>query len=256
MSKEKRTLSIGEVVEKTGLSERALRHYEAEGLLAPARTEAGRRVYQAGDMLALARVTLLKKAGFTVAQMRSLMNGKGPDAASLVAAQIDILKAQRAQLDTAVKILSAVQRRLGDGEEIDVETLCELIRTGERTMEHEQWKKVLDRYYTPEEQERWRKVKESAFKGFDQAAYNKAWKDLSDRIEKALPMDPASEKAQAFVKEWNKLLEPFMKVATPEMKAGAKGFWSRIDEWEGEVKSPISSKVAKFMGEAMKARGV
>ena len=86
--------------------------------------------------------------------------------------------------------------------------------------------------------------------GFDQAAYTKAWEDLNARIEAALPLDPASDKAQGFVAEWNTLIEPFMKMATPEMKKGAGNLWSRIDEWEGEVKSPISSKVFKFMQEA------
>ncbi|HXI87902.1 MAG TPA: TipAS antibiotic-recognition domain-containing protein, partial [Parvularculaceae bacterium] len=195
-----------------------------------------------------------KKAGFKVAQIRSLINGAAPDAPRLVAAQLDVLRLQRQQLDTAIKLLEHAQSSLDRGEEVDAATLCEIIRSGERAMQDEQWKKVIDRYYTPEEQAHWRKVKKEELGDFDQAAYTKAWADLAARIEAAMPLDPASDEAQGFLAEWSKLLEPFLKVATPEMKAGAKGMWSRIEEWEHEVDSPISSKVAKFMAQAAAAR--
>lgn len=252
-----RTLTIGEVAARTGLTERALRHYESQGLLRPRRTAAGRRAYASADLEALARISLLKKAGFTVAQIRTLMAG-ADDLRRLVEAQLEMLTLQRAQIDTALGLLRSVRERLDHGEAIDAETLCDVIRTGERTMQDEQWKKVLDRYYTPEEQAHWRKHKEetAAMEGFDQAAYTKAWEELNARIEAALPLDPSSDKAQGFVAEWNKLLEPFMKMATPEMMKGAGRIWSNIDEWEGEVKSPISSKVVKFIGEATKHKTV
>lgn len=252
MSRE-RTLTIGEVAARTGLTERALRHYENEGLLRPARSASGRRAYAAQDLEELARISLLKKAGFTVAQIRMLLNGGG-DLYRLVEAQLELLSLQQSQLATAVALLRSVRDRLVRGQAIDADTLCEVIRTGERTMQDQQWKKVLDRYYTPEEQEQWRKHKEKtvAMAGFDQAGYTKSWEDLNARIEAALPLDPASDQAQAFVAEWNNLLEPFIKMATPEMKTGAGRIWSNIEEWEGEVKSPISSKVVRFITEASK----
>ncbi|MFZ5618367.1 MAG: MerR family transcriptional regulator [Pseudomonadota bacterium] len=246
-------LTIGEVAARTGLTERALRHYENEGLLKPSRTAAGRRFYVARDLEALAQVSAFKRAGFTVAQIRSLIRGIA-ELSFLVDAQLSALKAQANEIETAVLLLSSVRERLGKGEALGAATLCELIRTGEKTMEEKQWKKVLDRYYTPEEQAHWREKKVDLAKaaGFDQAAYTKAWEDLSARIEAALPLDPASDKAQGFVEEWNKLLEPFMKIASPEMMKGAANMWSRIEEWEGDVKSPVSSKAAAFIREAMK----
>ena len=252
MTKEE-ALTIGEVAASTGLTERALRHYEAEGLFSPSRTAAGRRYYLARDLERLAQVTAFRRAGFTISQIRQMMGGKA-DLERLVEAQLEALTAQRGEIETAVALLSSVKTRLATGAAIDAATLCALIKTGEMTMEEMQWKKVLDRYYTPEEQEEWRAKKEEMAKagGFDQASYTKSWEDLSRRIEAALPIDPASEAAQRFVGEWNRLLEPFTKAASPEMMKGASAMWSRIEEWEGEVKSPISSKVAHFIREAMK----
>ena len=246
-------LTIGEVAARTGLTERALRHYEKEGLINPSRTAAGRRCYVARDLAALAEVTAFKRAGFTVAQIRTLMKGK-PDLEALVGAQLSALHDRQREIAAAVILLSEVKRRLDTGETLDAPTLCEIIRTGETTVEQHQWKNVLDRYYTPEQQAHWREKKEAMAKaaGLDQESYLNSWQDLSSRIEAALPLDPASEKAQAFVAEWNTLLEPFIKIASPEMMTGAKNMWSRIDEWEGDVKSPISSKVAAFIREAMR----
>ncbi|MFQ5563508.1 MAG: hypothetical protein ACE5FO_08050 [Parvularculaceae bacterium] len=119
-------------------------------------------------------------------------------------------------------------------------------------MQDEAWKKLIDKHYTKEEQEHWRKVKADALKGFDQAAYTKAWADLNDRIAAALPLDPASKAAQDFLAEWKALLKPFLDVADEKMKADAAKFWRRMDEWDGAVKSPISKEVWAFIAEAGK----
>jgi len=42
-------LDIAEVVRRTGLTARALRFYEARGLVQPLRTHAGRRLYGRGE---------------------------------------------------------------------------------------------------------------------------------------------------------------------------------------------------------------
>ena len=249
-------LTIGEVAARSGLTERALRHYEAEGLIKPARTAAGRRFYVARDLAALAQVTAFKRAGFTVAQIRLLMDGKA-DLARLVEAQLETLKAQAGAIETAVRLLSSVRETLRAGGAPSAATLLELIKTGEETMEHEQWKKVMDRYYSPEEQAEWRAKKEAmaAAGGFDPAGYEKAWADLSARIQSALPLDPGSDQARGFIAEWDKLLEPFMKVATSAMLEGANRLWANVEQWEGEAKSPIPGAVWKFMAEARKRNG-
>lgn len=40
-------LRIGEVAERTGLSEHMIRHYEARGLVKPVRSASGQRFYEA-----------------------------------------------------------------------------------------------------------------------------------------------------------------------------------------------------------------
>jgi len=239
--------SIGEMARRTGLSIRALRHYEDEGLLRPARSGAGRRVYAVEDVLALTRITLLKRAGFSIAQIRALLAKGAPDAAALVDAQAEALTVQLERLAASLDVLEHVRRRLKSGQPADAKTLCQLIKSGQTAMEIDDWKKIYDRYYTPEEQREWAAAKKNMDAEFDYEAYNQAWADVAARIEKALPLDPASAKAQEFLAEWTKLLEPLAKIATPEMMEGASRFWRNIDDWHGEVEQPVSPRVVKFI---------
>ena len=89
---------------------------------------------------------------------------------------------------------------------------------------------------------------------FDNDAHNARWKDLSDRIKAALPLDPASPRAQAFLDEWDEMIRPFLAVASPEMLEGVKTFHDKIEEWDGQVDSPFDAEVYRFHIAAHEAR--
>ena len=121
-------------------------------------------------------------------------------------------------------------------------------------MEQENWKKVADRYFSPEEQARWAERMPGGPADFDSDAYNRQWAELGTRIAAALPLDPAGVEAQAFYDEWQALLAPFKAVATPEMMAGAANLYNRMDEWQGDQQPPFSMEVWRFIQEVGKAR--
>jgi MerR family redox-sensitive transcriptional activator SoxR len=66
-------LSIGRVAKRAGLRPSALRYYESAGLIQPPRRVAGRRVYDESVFESIALVRLAQDAGFTVAEVRSLL---------------------------------------------------------------------------------------------------------------------------------------------------------------------------------------
>ncbi|TMJ20063.1 MAG: MerR family transcriptional regulator [Alphaproteobacteria bacterium] len=247
-------IDIRQVVRLTGLTSRALRFYEARGLVAPLRTNSGQRLYGAASLERINQIVALKRAGLTLAQIERL-TARGPlDLARLIDAQLEALEARRAEIAEARALLVSVKSRIGRGEPVDVATFCSLIRQGESIMEPENWKAVTDRYFTPEEKARWSERMSAVPGDFDQEAYSRQWAELSARIEAALPLDPASDEAQALLGEWQALLAPFTSVATPEMMAGATKLYDRMDEWKGEQKPPFSTDVWRFIQEAGKAR--
>ena len=143
-------LDIGEVARRTGLTLRGLRFYEARGLVKPLRTEGGRRIYGAGELARLNAVVALKRAGFSLAQIGAMLGPGRVDLARLVSAQLEALDARQAEITQARTLLRTVQSRIGRGEQVDVATLCSLIRSGETMMEQENWKAVSDRYLSDE----------------------------------------------------------------------------------------------------------
>ncbi|MGW5641844.1 MerR family transcriptional regulator [Saccharopolyspora sp. NPDC003752] len=71
-SSEHESMSIGALAGRFGLATHVLRHWEAMGLLAPARDAAGRRRYDAADLTRVAVILRAKEAGLSLDTIRSL----------------------------------------------------------------------------------------------------------------------------------------------------------------------------------------
>ncbi|MER7281114.1 MerR family transcriptional regulator [Dactylosporangium sp. NPDC000244] len=70
-----RHMQIGEAAERVGLSIRTIRHYEEAGLVIPsARSEGGFRLYSEPDLARLAVVKRMKPLGFSLEEMRDLLD--------------------------------------------------------------------------------------------------------------------------------------------------------------------------------------
>ncbi len=68
-------MQIGEVAARTELSLRTIRHYEETGLVVPsARSQGGFRLYTETDVQRLMVVRRMKPLGFTLDQMRDLLD--------------------------------------------------------------------------------------------------------------------------------------------------------------------------------------
>jgi DNA-binding transcriptional MerR regulator len=240
-------IDIRDVVRRTGLTSRALRFYEARGLVAPLRTHTGRRLYGPAELERIAQILALKRAGLTLAQIQRLTARRPIDLATLIDAQLEALADRRAEIAEAELLLRSVKSRIDRGEPVDAATFCSLIRNGDAVMAEENWKKVTDRYFSAAEKEEWASRMPALPEGFDMQAYNRQWQELAARIEAALPLDPKSAEAGALYDEWQALLAPFKAVATPAMMAGAANLYNRMDEWQGEQQPPFSTDVWRFI---------
>jgi DNA-binding transcriptional MerR regulator/uncharacterized glyoxalase superfamily protein PhnB len=68
-------LKIGTLAELSGVTVRALHHYDHIGLLSPSRrTAAGHRLYTAGDVTRLYRISLLRGLGFSLEQIAAALD--------------------------------------------------------------------------------------------------------------------------------------------------------------------------------------
>jgi MerR family transcriptional regulator, redox-sensitive transcriptional activator SoxR len=72
-------LAIGEVARRAGIRTSALRYYERVGLLPAPKRVSGRRRYDESTVQMLRLIQLAQGAGFTVAEIQTLLHGFAPE---------------------------------------------------------------------------------------------------------------------------------------------------------------------------------
>ncbi|MEV6230552.1 MerR family transcriptional regulator [Saccharopolyspora shandongensis] len=100
-SSEHEPMSIGGLAGRFGLATHVLRHWEAMGLLAPARDAAGRRRYDTADLTRVAVILRAKEAGLSLDTIRSLAAAGDP------VKRRDILRAEAAALRSRIAAAQA-----------------------------------------------------------------------------------------------------------------------------------------------------
>ena len=105
-------LTIGEISKRTGLAVSAIRHYEAEGLVAPWRNAGGQRRFERADIRRLSFVMAAQKFGFTLPQIRQELDGLPRHRAPTRADWTRISQTFRAELDARIRDLQDLRDRL------------------------------------------------------------------------------------------------------------------------------------------------
>ena len=96
-----RSLSIGELSARTGVSHRSLRYYEEQGLLPAQRTAAGHRRYSAGAVDQVLLIQRLFAAGLTSAEIQPLLPGL-VGAEDRTDALVEVLREHRRRLQEQI----------------------------------------------------------------------------------------------------------------------------------------------------------
>ncbi len=103
-------IRMGEMVRRTGVSERLLRYYEAQGLLAPTRLPSGYREYTEADVATVRRIRTLLTAGLStsvIARVLPCVRDDGPRLAPTCSDLVRELRDERARIDAAIDELAA-----------------------------------------------------------------------------------------------------------------------------------------------------
>lgn len=195
---DERCWRIGELAAATGLTVRALHHFDQIGLLRPARrTPAGHRVYTAGDVRRLYRILALRQLGMPLGRIGRSLDGDLGDLGSAVRAQLaqveERMETQRRLRERLTALRDAV-------DQVTEPSLDELIETMEAMMKA--------RYFTPEQLAEARRRHEEP--GF--AERFAGWKRRAAAIAGALGphldrgTDPADPSVQELARQWTAVL--------------------------------------------------
>lgn len=211
-------LPIGQIARRTGLSAKALRLYEARGLLAPdARSASGYRLYGPPALARLAEIGVLKRAGFTLGEIAELLARKG-SAVALIEARITALRQEVSDKSRALDALQHAWRGLASTSQT-IDQLLENIQMNENldlrfsAAEMEEFKRraeILGKHFTPDERERMRQRAASLGEtGVRQAQHE--WPQLIASVRAAMdagtpPTDPV---AVELGRRWYALVNTF-----------------------------------------------
>lgn len=194
-------LRIGQLAAKSGVSAKALRLYEARGLLQPdAHSDAGYRLYGPPALARLNEIGVLKRAGFTLAEIGRLLARKG-SAAALVEARIVGLRGEVRMKTDALAALERAWRAL-DSTSNDIDQLLENINMSEgldmrfsatEMAEFKRRAEVLGQHFTPAEREQMRRRAEQLGEAGLQQAQNE-WPRLIKEVRAAMNLGiPAAD---------------------------------------------------------------
>jgi DNA-binding transcriptional MerR regulator len=169
-----RPLPVGELARATGLTVRALHHYDRIGLLSPARDQHGHRCYGRAEVRRLHQILALRGFGLSLAEIARLLDGDGADPRELLQRQLEqteerIAAAQRlrATLLDAIGALTPVGDETGPSagqlmELIEVMTAMDRKFTPEQLEQMTQQRKEMMERLTPEELDRLQRHREEA----------------------------------------------------------------------------------------------
>ncbi len=205
-------LSVGGLARRTGMTVRALHHYDETGLLVPsARTHAGHRRYAAGDVRRLARIVALRGLGLGLAEIRAALDGGPRDAMAAIRERLDVLERE---LEEAGRLRDRLARILDGVGARDVPPSADDLIDAIEVMT------MLEEHWGPEALEKI-DARAAALGPDAIREVEEAWPVLFADVRAAMEdgVDPAAPRAQALGRRWRELVEAFTG-GDPELAAG------------------------------------
>lgn len=112
--------TVKEVSRLTGVSVRTLHHYDAIGLLKPAKvTEAGYRLYDEESLSRLQTILLFRELQFPLKEIKEILDSPNFNRQEALEAQIRLLQLQRDRLDTLITHAKTLQISGGNNMKFD-----------------------------------------------------------------------------------------------------------------------------------------
>ncbi|MCA9718248.1 MAG: MerR family transcriptional regulator [Myxococcales bacterium] len=180
---------VGELASATGLTVRALHHYEQIGLLKPAgRTSSHHRLYDERDVERLYHVLTLRDLGVSLAEIRRTIDGEG-------GALVEVLREHLARANRELERLTRIRDRLQRvcahvDAPVDVDALLSAIEAMSRVERHVE-----------------RRRAEGRAPGGEEAR----WRELGDALRASMDAgdEPSSPRAQAIARRLKSRLLDF-----------------------------------------------
>ena len=208
--------TAGETARRLGVSVRALRVYERHGLVRPARTTVGWRLYGPEHLTQLQQVLAFKRFGLKLAQIAGLVRGGKIDIDRLLALQEDELQQRKVKTDRALALVHDARKRIAKGTPLPIEELIALIKETRmaKIVLSPQYLALWDRHMKPDRLEA---VHPDWFSGAG-ALFCSRWTGLIAEAERLKDTDPGAPQSLDLARRALSLVGEFTRF-DPELMA-------------------------------------
>jgi DNA-binding transcriptional MerR regulator len=235
---------VGEFAALTGVTVRALQHYDRLGLLKASRTGSGHRLYTTGDQRRVRHILALRAVGMSLPRIAQVLDAPASRLQDLFEAQRASLEQSRAGISEAIRTLQQVGIDPGDsstGTVLDrlaaAVEMRDVLGAMRRYFDDDAWTKWAERYFCD-----WP---------------SPAWRTVFRDIESSISIDPASDRAQELLARatavWNADIGSDAALGRA-VRDGYGKAWSARDRWPRELQRRYAEfrieAIARFLGDA------
>ncbi len=233
-----RSYRIHDFAQLTGVTVKALRHYDRLGLLKPKRTDAGYRAYSDSDLQRLERVVALKFLGLPLRQIKILLESTAIALPDALRAQRRALEEKQRILSRAVRAIRIAEESIKPGEPADPTVLRTIIEVIDMQEDIE----LMKRYYSEAGWEQHRRYYEDG--------PSPEWLTLYRDANALLGTDPGSPEAQTLADRWLDLSIRAYR-GDPNVQVDSPTAWADRENWPAAMKQRISQfnleEISAFM---------
>ena len=236
-------LTVKEVSSLTGVSIRALHHYDSIGLLRPAAvTEAGYRLYDEGSLARLEQILLFRELEFPLAEIKRILSSPAYDAREALRDQIKLLELRRERLGKLIRLAK------------------QTLDKGDVTMDFSAFKNDEYEAYAREAREKWGNTSayseyEAAREDRGEAAMSAAGEELMRRFADfgALRGEgPSGEAAQKAVRDLQRFITANFYTCTDEILSWLGEMYAADERFKKNIDAAGGEGTAEFVREAIR----
>lgn len=237
-----KTYYVREFASLAGVTVRTLHYYDQTGLLKPTRkAESKHRLYRQRDLLRLQQILTLKELGFTLEEIRDLLERRGDDVQESLQIQKVAIDRRIQQLQRVSSALEVIMQAGGD---YDWDTVIAAIRGLTASDESKAW---LAQHYSADQREILQS-RAASMTPDDIMRGVQAWADLGRDFQAVRHLPPDHPDVQGLVARMASLVEEFTQ-GDPGILASLTSVYRNPDQMPAEYR-PTDPDLFSFMNEA------
>ena len=229
--------TVNEVSKLTGVSVRALHHYDAIGLLNPTQvTAAGYRLYDDTALVRLQTILLFRELQFPLKEIKAILDSPDFDTTTALNGQIELLELQKKRLE---KIINSAR---------------EILTKGVNNMSFSSFDKTEFEKYSAETKEKWghtEAYKEYERKHSESADKTDEFMQVFAEIGKFKHLSPECEEAQRLIKKLQNFITDNYYTCTDEILKSLGEMYVADERFKNNIDKAGGIGTAEFISKAI-----